>query len=133
MRSAWCKLLCIFLYLTSRWSPRWYQPVHGPMHAWHIVVGFNQLAIAECLCTRGCHLISMPTMKKDILKSKSGRKEGRKTHINSRRQALIGCTDSIQVIKTIHDKVCNTDNIQLPQCCGAGTRRCMQGVPLTPR
>ncbi len=41
-------------------------------------------------------------------------KEGRKLHINSSRPGLIGCTDSIQVIKTIHDKVCNTDNIQLP-------------------
>ncbi len=49
-----------------------------------------------------------------------GRKEGRKLriHINSGASrpwpGLIGCTDSIQVIKTIYDKMCSTDNIQLP-------------------
>ncbi len=49
-----------------------------------------------------------------LSRRKEGRKEGRSLHINSSRPGLIGCTDSIQVIKTVHDKVCNTDNIQLP-------------------
>ena len=44
----------------------------------------------------------------------SRRKEGRKITHHSSRLGLIGWTGSIQIIKTIHHKMCNTNNVQLP-------------------
>ena len=41
-------------------------------------------------------------------------KEGRKITHHSSRLGLIGWTGSIQIIKTIHHKMCNTNNVQLP-------------------
>ena len=39
---------------------------------------------------------------------------GRKITHHSSRLGLIGWTGSIQIIKTIHHKMCNTNNVQLP-------------------
>jgi hypothetical protein len=41
-------------------------------------------------------------------------KEGRKITHHSSRLGLIGWTGSIRIIKTIHHKLCNTNNVQLP-------------------
>jgi hypothetical protein len=40
--------------------------------------------------------------------------EGRKITHHSSRLGLIGWTSSIQIIKTIHHKMCNTNNVQPP-------------------
>ena len=56
-----------------------------------------------------------PLLKHSItLLHQTDAKEGRKITHHSSRLGLIGWTGSIQIIKTIHHKMCNTNNVQLP-------------------